>query len=398
MGIHSIKTLAAHKKILPYLLSLLVIGLLLIIVYFNLEKIIHEQQATAHLINVSGQQRMLSQRSALFTTEFLISDSAQTKQQALTALNTMLTNHDFLLKEHWITLTANQASPLSDAIYALYFSPPQQINRRVGEFSALLKHSLDPLTSLSVIQAVEDQQSDLNVATKQILNSFDILVTQYETENIDRIEHLRTVQKLTLAGFIFAFLVSALGWLRPMINKADNDAGFLHKDASHDYLTHLLTRQSYYVLAKQTVALCRRYESNLSLISFDIDHFKSINDQYGHDMGNMVIKQVADIIQENCRDSDSIFRFGDEEFLLMLPQTSVSEAQRLAEKLRKKIAANPVFFNKVILEVTISGGIAQWHDKEDDLENTLKRADKALFEAKESGRDRTIQAPAWNSE
>lgn len=85
-----------------------------------------------------------------------------------------------------------------------------------------------------------------------------------------------------------------------------------------------------------------------------------------------------------------MFRFGDEEFLILLPKTSVSEAFKLAEKIRNCIASSPTFSEKIIIEITASGGVAQWDSQEQDIESTLKRADNALYQAKEQGRDRVV--------
>jgi diguanylate cyclase (GGDEF)-like protein len=162
------------------------------------------------------------------------------------------------------------------------------------------------------------------------------------------------------------------------------------QEANHDYLTNLLNRRSFYVLAQQSVAISKRYHCDLSVVSFDIDHFKSINEQYGQSLGDKVIQKVAETIQENCRDSDSVFRFDGEAFLLLLPQTSLSEATKLAEKIRNKIASAPTFSDKLIVEITASAGVAQWQKQEIDLESALKRADKGLEQAKEQGRDRIV--------
>jgi diguanylate cyclase (GGDEF)-like protein len=128
----------------------------------------------------------------------------------------------------------------------------------------------------------------------------------------------------------------------------------------------------------------------LYVISFDIDLFKSINDKYGHDLGDKVIQNVAGTIQENCRDSDSVFRYGGEEFLILLPKTSMSEAIKLAEKIRSTITNSPTLADKLIIEVTVSAGVSQWDSQETNIESALKRADDALYQAKKQGRDRVI--------
>ena len=217
-----------------------------------------------------------------------------------------------------------------------------------------------------------------------------VLGQQHEVNNDLITEELRDTQQLILITIILSVLLISLFIARRWLAKSAQYAKNLQQEANHDYLTHLLNRRSFNVLAQQSVAISKRYSSDLSIVSFDIDHFKSINEQYGQELGDKVIRNVADIIQDNCRDSDSVFRFDGEAFLILLPQTSVSEAIKLADKIRNKIASTPTFSDKLIVEMTASGGITQWQKQEINIESALNRADKALFQAKEQGRDRVI--------
>lgn len=203
------------------------------------------------------------------------------------------------------------------------------------------------------------------------------------------VNEIHTTQQILLTIIILSVLVNALIFIRTVMTKpVKNSEGA--KQVNHDYLTNLLNRRSFNVLAEQAVAISKRYNSDLSVISFDIDHFKSINEQYGQGLGDKVIQNVANTIQTSCRDSDSVFRFDGEAFLLLLPQTSLTEAAKLAEKIRNKIASAPTFSDKLIIEITASAGVSQWHKEEINLEKALKRADKGLERAKEQGRDRIV--------
>jgi diguanylate cyclase (GGDEF)-like protein len=215
-------------------------------------------------------------------------------------------------------------------------------------------------------------------------------VKQYEIESNQKIQELRTAQQLILIVVILTILIEGLFVITPLSIKSNRYSKDLYEEANHDYLTNLLNRRSFAVLAKQSVAMSKRYNFDLSVISFDIDLFKSINDQYGHDLGDKVIKSVANTIQKNCRKSDSVFRFGGEEFLILLPKTSVLEASKLAEKIRCSIANLLVYSDKLSVKITISGGVTQWDSQTMNLESTLKRADDALYQAKAQGRNQVI--------
>jgi diguanylate cyclase (GGDEF)-like protein len=380
----------ARKMTLTYVISLTLIAGLSIFVHFTLDKIIVEQGVSAKLISLSGEQRMLSQRIALYTSEFIAQGITSDKEEAQAALSKMQSNHRSLIKEHFEALKQKQLSPLSTSIHQLYFSEPHDIDRKVTEFSSLIKQALDSSLAITVDQSSLQELTFLPLAKDQMLKSFSAAVKQYQLESNQKIQELRTTQQIILIVIILTVLIEGLFIIRPLFLRSDRYSKNLHEEANHDYLTKLLNRRSFNVLVKQSIAMSKRYDSNLSVVSFDIDHFKSVNDQYGHDLGDKVIQNVADTIKNSCRDSDSVFRFGGEEFLILLPKTSLSEAINLAEKIRNAIASSPTFSDKLIIEITASSGVAQWDGQEVDIENTLKRADTALYQAKKQGRDRVI--------
>jgi diguanylate cyclase (GGDEF)-like protein len=380
----------AHRMTLTYVISLTIIAALSIFVHFTLDKIIVEQSVSADLINVSGQQRMLSQRIVLYTNEYIAKGIAADKKKAFSALNKMNSNHHYLLKEYFEGLKQNQKSPLSEPMYALYFSEPHNIYRKITEFSLLIKQLLDSPIVLADAQNSIESLTLLPLTKDQILNSFNVAVKQYEVESNQKIQELRTSQQLILIIIVLTVIIEGLFVITPLSIKSYRYSKNLHEEANQDYLTNLLNRRSFAVLAKQSVAMVKRYHSDLSVISFDIDLFKSINDQYGHNLGDKVIQSVASTIQNNCRDSDSVFRFGGEEFLILLPRTSATEAIKLAEKIRNAIANSPTYSDKLIIEITASAGVSQLNSQETNIESALKRADDALYQAKEQGRNRVI--------
>lgn len=380
----------ARTMTLTYVVSLTVIAVLSMFVHVTLDKIITEQSQSAYLINVSGQQRMLSQRIALYTFEFISKETQSAKNKAQAALDKLLENHQYLLKEHWSNIDKGQPSHFSDAMQRLYFFAPHHVDKKVTEYANLINQALDTSRPISITQTTLPELTFLPLAKDKILDSLNAVVSQYELESAQKIRELRGTQKLVLIIIILTIFVEAVFIIGPLLVQSDRFSRNLEEDANHDYLTNLLNRRSFNLLATQSVAMSKRYQSSLSVISFDIDHFKSINDQYGHDVGDHVIRQVANTIQANSRESDSVFRFGGEEFLILLPNTSIIEAKTLADKIIKKIADSPVFCEKLILEITASAGVAEWEKNESDLNGALKRADKILYQAKESGRNRVL--------
>ena len=130
----------------------------------------------------------------------------------------------------------------------------------------------------------------------------------------------------------------------------------------------------------------KRYQSLFSIILMDIDHFKSINDNYGHDVGDAVLKSVANAIQSRLRQSDVFGRWGGEEFILILPETDLSHAAQLAENLQRLIMDLIIH---PVSQLTVSQGLAEFQNSDTEL-SILKRADECLYKAKEEGRNRVM--------
>ncbi len=162
----------------------------------------------------------------------------------------------------------------------------------------------------------------------------------------------------------------------------------LEKMATTDKLTGLYNRQAYDILFEQAIRNCRRENSPLSIALFDIDLFKQVNDQFGHLAGDRVIAQIAKTAKTVSRQNDVIFRWGGEEFLVLLKDCPLDGAQRSAEALRKTIEESEFNTGDQSVRLTVSVGVTQWRSQ--DSENTLiKRADDALYRAKREGRNQT---------
>ncbi len=150
-----------------------------------------------------------------------------------------------------------------------------------------------------------------------------------------------------------------------------------------DHLTGLHNRNKLERIFNYEQKQALRYHSTLSLILIDIDHFKYINDQYGHNVGDNVLKEIAEELLINFRDTDAIGRWGGEEFLVLLPKTDLQSASEIAQKVRQSIEKR--LFSKVGHQ-TASFGVATLHDYE-TLDALVNRADKALYQAKKDGRN-----------
>ncbi len=159
------------------------------------------------------------------------------------------------------------------------------------------------------------------------------------------------------------------------------------QQAYRDVLTGIPNRQAYEERIAEEIARCRRYGSKLCMVVWDIDKFKSVNDNYGHAAGDRVLKIVAETLYAQTRETDFLARFGGEEFVMLLTETDLDSTKIVAEKLREIIAETPFHFRDNEVPVTISGGISEL-GKDETANSLFERADKALYAAKENGRNR----------
>lgn len=168
----------------------------------------------------------------------------------------------------------------------------------------------------------------------------------------------------------------------------------LREQATTDQLTGLLNRRAMLQLLEQEHARAQRYGATYSLILGDLDRFKGVNDRYGHNIGDIVLQETAHRLKRQIRAEDALCRWGGEEFLILLPQTSLDGALHVAEKARLALADEPMEAGEHSIHQTISLGMTSCQGVT-DIESAIKRADDALYLAKENGRNRieVIAAP-----
>ncbi len=155
-----------------------------------------------------------------------------------------------------------------------------------------------------------------------------------------------------------------------------------------DDLTGLYNQRYFYTRGPEELARARRYETDLSLLVADLDEFKAINDRLGHLQGDLAIRQVAMIITDCLRETDMVFRYGGEEFVMMLPETGVHAAREVAERIRTTVDTHQFLSQGgAVMDMSVSIGVAQWLG-EDSIVDVLRRADGAMYGAKSAGKNR----------
>lgn len=164
----------------------------------------------------------------------------------------------------------------------------------------------------------------------------------------------------------------------------------LHEELTRDHLTKLNNRRHFQSILKAQVQQVLRYDKALSLILFDIDRFKDLNDTFGHQAGDSVLYQLARVVQARVREADTLARIGGEEFAVVLPECNLDEAVRVSEAYRTLIQGFPFSAEGQSVNITVSLGVAAWDEDMADPADLISLADQRLYEAKEKGRNQVV--------
>jgi diguanylate cyclase len=226
---------------------------------------------------------------------------------------------------------------------------------------------------------IEDEQDidSIKAAVSSHLDSISVSLSEYV--HVEDSRHQNARAKID-------HMVRAINELEFEAKELRDNLEKQHSQILIDPLTGILNRAGYDENVNKEYQRWKRYNSNLSVAVIDLDLFKDINDSYGHTAGDKVLATVSRQIETQIRDSDVLCRYGGEEFVLLLPETRLSDGLAMLEKLRNYIASCNFHFQQTPVPVTLSCGIAEFHH-EDDAEKVFNRADQAMYLAKRAGRN-----------
>lgn len=232
-------------------------------------------------------------------------------------------------------------------------------------------------------QAIAANKATLNQQIQQLeQQSYTI---EHKEQKINQQRTLLYVSTaIALVILLLIVLVLRINIKRKQTNKK------LYELATTDGMTKLFNRRHFLALAQRGLNQLHRTKSIGVMLMIDIDHFKKINDSYGHAAGDQAIKNVAKILQGNLRDYDIVGRIGGEEFAMFLPNSDIDTATQVAERIRLKSAELVTVFQQASIKLTVSVGFTSKLADENNIDTMLHRADKALYQAKNSGRNKIV--------
>jgi len=400
-----------HKITVRYLIAVAFIALLSTSTYLSFSYLLKNNETTAAIINISGKQRMLSQRTALFTKQLVSAKSSveieEIKSLLAQAVDMMQTGHLALISG---STELHIPQKHSKDIHDMYFGELQMDRRVTAYIEAIQKLLSSPVNTLNTDHL---DYIYIDKHFNPLLVDLNNIVTQYQKEGE---ESVRTIQNMELFLWLLTLLILLLEIqliFRPMnkqVSKAleerENYEHRLEKEikkqtkklveaniklnklSNTDPLTGLRNRRG---LQSKLNKLHRLYTENnngYSLAIIDLDFFKNLNDTYGHDCGDTVLKKIADALIYSLDEETIISRFGGEEFVLLFPNCDDFTALQILEKLKENISQMEIKCEENLINVTFSAGITSTENFS-KIESTelLSLADIALYQAKGAGRN-----------
>ena len=240
--------------------------------------------------------------------------------------------------------------------------------------------------------------ADVGASIQQLVRA----AASYDADLARHEQHLQQTTDLVEAKQICAEVLAELHEMREVnsqykqelaetqekLRERETEIASMQLDLNTDYLTRILNRRGLEARIVEEIERAKRYDTPFSIAMFDIDLFKGVNDEHGHEAGDKVLRLVAHTLEELKRTNDSVGRFGGEEFMLLLPGATREQALAVADRARRQMERFVTRFQTSRIKVTMSGGVSQLDPESDTVHTLMARVDKGLYAAKEKGRNR----------
>jgi diguanylate cyclase (GGDEF)-like protein len=375
-----------------YLLALSLIATLAVGGFLILQTTIRTHEASSSIITMTARQSTLVQE--VVATARHLAESSDPSARGADRATLFEAAHAIEQAHRRLT---DPKSPLgqpvttSAAVQALYFDPPLNLDRKIRGF---LQEAFQlARTRDAELRAGHPTLRRLQSAAGVLLISLDALVDQLEADARESVRRSRTLETGLLLATLLMLSLEALLIFRPIVRRVWREGAKLIEQreklvelAHYDPLTRLPNRTLFQLRLEMALAQARRDGSLTAVLQLDLDHFKDINDTFGHAAGDHLLREVAARLQSLLRDTDTVARIGGDEFAIILTsQRTPHQVGRLAEKI-VQAARDPVSWQQSELQVGASVGITLCPSDDEDPEQLLKNADIALYQAKASGR------------
>jgi len=403
-----------------YVIAITLIAVFSVAAYLSMNFVIKGMDNNAYLVNVSGKQRLLSQYIALDAYRVYSANQTQLYDSELESVKKRLErNLDEMA--HANSMLSSGRLPdgskvaLSPSIRDIYFDE-LNLKYRVQQYLALVRL----ITVLNVDEQKEIIITDIELRSEGILNDLDKVVQLLQQQGEQRLQSIKDTKLVILILTLVVLLLEVLFIFRPMVKRIvklsqvkahvmeslerkvatrtlhlEKVNKKLNELAHHDALTGLRNRLNFEANIEEVIEASEKHHTEYAVLMFDIDWFKTINDQYGHDVGDSILKTTGQILSSSVREGDHVYRAGGEEFVILLNRLTYEQAVQKAESIRQSFAAHVFLANGVKIYKTLSGGL--YHSSQlkiASVKELLKLTDTALYSAKHAGRNKIVVANA----
>lgn len=383
-----------HTRLtLRYALALGVVALLTLASYVFMENAIGTEVLGAKLLNLAGRQRMLCQRVETLTLRILRQEG-HNRAAGLDELERVVqelgAGHDELVHGPTSGLGLAPGNPALGVLRENVQGSEELMHEFIDEAGGLRA----ALAGGCGAAEAERRATILGLAGDALLVDLDGRMSKLQRLGEDTMQRLSALVMVLLGAALAGLLLTGLLVFRPMVAEVVRDREHLESlnrsletQAGTDKLTGAYNRRTWDVEIRREFSKARRQEQRLCLVMTDLDHFKRVNDEFGHQRGDNVLKEFTSRMKQAVRASDTVYRLGGEEFAVLLPGTDIEKGRMTAEKLRLAVADQALDG----LAITASFGVAET-DGDESPDEFFRRADQALYAAKAGGRNRVESA------
>ncbi|MEM9469283.1 MAG: GGDEF domain-containing protein [Pseudomonadota bacterium] len=365
-----------------YIIALAIIAYMTLVIHYGIGEIIKEQN-NKDLIFASRQLKLIPLIS-LNINEYVDTKNDIVKTRIENDLESLELAYGELFK------TRAFLNNKSETFFAVQV---QESHKRAMSQIESFMNSVESFINLPKSQVTKNNKYYSEVRQliqSSLIQNIDSINIAYEAESLEYVRKLQIYQHGALIIIMITLLLEAIFIFMPLVRGIRKYADQLESLARTDSLTGLDNRRSIVEKGVKEIGRAKRYKKSLSVALLDIDHFKMINDKYGHDAGDYILKEMSQIFKENIRLEDEVGRFGGEEFIFLMPETHAQdEALIVMERVRNAVELKSFRTDAGdYIKATISAGIAAV-DAENDksLDAAIRHADMMLYKAKESGRN-----------
>jgi diguanylate cyclase (GGDEF)-like protein len=356
--------------------------------YYIMKKQTESTEVTYHISRLRG----LVQRIPYHISNYQQHVSEVDRMLLLQAIKEVETSHDFLTEK------VGKKKTISARLSEIYFRSRFEINANMALF--LEKISLcsnEDHQYGKPAEVCEVVSKNLSAGLLSALTGgFDVALEGYREETVRKIDGYHRLQVMGTFIILLVLLLEAILIFRPLIHKISVYHRLLLKQALEDPLTKLRNRRAFVKSATGELRQAARDKESVSVVLMDLDKFKLVNDNYGHDVGDSVLKHFSKMLRKHLRGGDISGRIGGEEFAVVLPRETHAElAFQVLDRMRELVASTPCPYNDksgrlCSLNYSVSIGVVSLVPEKETIEELLVRADEMLYKAKETGRNKVV--------